>query len=295
MKMTAIAWLIGGVMLGMTFLIPVPETRGQHPDFQGPGYPGEPIRGYFQPVQIRGPEGTKLAMAIDNRFVDRHRTPHAVGLLIGGDYRLRMTDIPFHPGKEIFPTVKIIARTFPPQGLELEYPILIDITQDDVELALNGQFITRVIYLEDPLAAVPLRGDLGQPSMDVAPKDDPIDVASTMGRPVAIVRLGGRVPSTLGQADPIFFHGCPAWLAFDRRDDRRFDVSLYQNRSAMAVPGASVLAVLPRSAAPPLPDSTLTPASPRVLPSRTQTALPLREATQPRLSAPLREPVRRVY
>ena len=188
----------------------------QHPGAYLPGYPGAPVRGHFQPVKIYGPEGTKIAFAADGKFVERKETPYCVGLQLSADYRLRITDIPLHPGKEVFPTVKVIGRTFPPQGLELEFPILIEITHEDLELALSGKFVTRVIYLEDPQNAMPIPTQPGAPlSVDVGDGADPLKFAATLGQPIAIVRLGGRVPD-LNYVDPTFFHGFPGWVAFDK-------------------------------------------------------------------------------
>lgn len=220
-----IAFLLGNVSLA------------QHPGFQHPGHPGAPVREYFQPVRISGPEGTHIALAINETFVQRRAAPYAVGLLLGMDYRMRVTDIPYYPGKEVFPTVQVLQRTFPPQGMELEYPILIDITQEDIELALDGKFVTRVIYLEDPRSAMPIRGDLGpQPSVDVVSGADPIDVAATLGQPVAILRLGGRIPNTLGTVDPMFFHGSPSWIAIDRNPVGQYEISLFQNIPRQIIP-----------------------------------------------------------
>ena len=200
----------------------------QQPGAFVPGHPGAPVQGYFQPVQIHGPQGTKIAFAAYGKFVDRREVPHCVGLLLSADYRLRITDIPLQPGKEVFPTVKIIGRTFPPQGLELEFPIQIEITQEDLDLALDGKFVTRVIYLEDPQNAMPIPSKPEEPlSVDVSDGADPIDVAATLGRPVAIVRLGGRVPD-LNYVDPAFFHGLPPWIAFDKTP-QGFLMSRYQN------------------------------------------------------------------
>ena len=188
----------------------------QHPGALLPGYPGTPVQGYFQPVKIYGPEGTKVAFADAGKFVERKETPYAVGLQLSADYRLRVTDIPLHPGMEVFPTVKIIGRTFPPQGLELEFPIQIEITQEDLELAIDGKFVTRVIYLEDPQNAIPVAAKPESPiTFDVGGAADPLNVAQTLGRPVAIVRIGGRVPD-LNYVDPAFFHGFPAWIAFEK-------------------------------------------------------------------------------
>ena len=67
-------------------------------------------------------------------------------------------------------------------------------------MALNGKFVTRVIYLEDPLNAVPVAtgADKPQSFFEVRPTDDPLAIADQLGRPVAILRLGGRLPEATG-------------------------------------------------------------------------------------------------
>lgn len=192
---------------------------------------GQAAAEYYQPVQIRGPQGTQIALAANGQFLQRKRMPQIVGLVPGKEYRARITDIPNEPGKEIFPTVKIFARTFPPKGMELEFPIIIDVTLEDIELALNGRFITRVIYLEDPRNAIDIRGDLDtQPSMDAFEGIDPMTMAASMGQPVAILQMGGRVPAT-NQRDQTFYLGFPAWVAYDKTPSGRIEVSLYQNKN----------------------------------------------------------------
>ncbi len=172
--------------------------------------------GYFQPVLLQGPEGTQITLAFPSpqgpQFAPREVLPYALGLVVGQEYRMRLTNIPFYPGKEVFPTVQILARTFPPQGLEWEYPIPVRITQEDIELALAGKFVTRVIYLENPAQAMPIHGQAGgQISSDVGPMADILKTAAQFGQPVAILRIGGRVPSTQGVADPAFFTNLPPW------------------------------------------------------------------------------------
>jgi hypothetical protein len=210
------------------------------------GNPFVPASQYFQPVKINTPEGTQIALAIDEQFVQRQTAPYAVGLIIGNDYRLRITNIPFQPGREVFPTVKIIARTYPPQGLELEFPIQIDITQEDIELALDGKFVTRVIYLENPQTAMPIHDDSGmQISTDVSGGVDPIAAAATMGQPVAIVQIGGRIPNTLGVTDPAFFHGSPSWIAFNKTPSNRYEMTRYQSTQRPKIPSISKNPFLP--------------------------------------------------
>ncbi|MDR2757646.1 MAG: hypothetical protein LBC20_18300 [Planctomycetaceae bacterium] len=209
-------------------------------------YRGSSVQYYYQPVKICGPQGTKIALSVNEQFVQRQNTPYAFGLLVGNDYRLRITDIPFQPGREIFPTVKIVARTYPPQGLELEFPIQIDITQEDIELALDGKFVTRVIYLENPQTAMPIRGDSGtQISTDISRGLDPVAVAATMGQPMAIVQIGGRIPNTLGVTDPAFFLGSPSWIAFDKTPSNRYEMTRYQSTPRQSVPVANGKSIIP--------------------------------------------------
>ena len=179
------------------------------------GLPSEPVRGYFQPVQIRTPEGTTLACVAAGQFSERLPSPLQAGMLIGCDYRLRIADIPFNPGKELFPTVTLLARTYPPQGKELEFPIIINLTLEDLELALAGRYIIRVIYLENPNTALPIQtGDGEQLSHDIQ-SGDPVAAAATQGLPVAIVRIGGRIPpqnAPSGLLSPEFCFGSPPWI-----------------------------------------------------------------------------------
>ena len=58
------------------------------------------------------------------------------------------------------------------------------------------RLVTKVIYLEDPDQAVPFRMAKDQVFVHTLnPSEPPLTVATTLGRPVAIVRLGGRRPS----------------------------------------------------------------------------------------------------
>lgn len=177
---------------------------------------GGPLCGYFQPVEIKLPEGTSFSMAEGGTFGEAGTTSPNVGLLIGSVYRLRVINIPFQEGVEVFPTIELIDRVYPPRGKELAFPIPIQITEEDLRLAAAGKFVTRVIYVEDPLSpqasvnAIPEE----QTWFDVAPGSDPLIEADALGRPVAILRLGGRVPERGGPLDPRFLYGCPPFQQF---------------------------------------------------------------------------------
>jgi hypothetical protein len=179
---------------------------------------GGPLPGYFQPVEVRVPEGARVALAAEGRFLEPQGDTANAGLLIGAVYRLRVTDIPLHEGQEVYPTLELIDRTYPPLGHEVHFPIVVDIVQDDLLLALSGKFVTRVIYLEDPERALPAR-ELPRETrwFEVAPGEDPLQVADTLGRPMAILRLGGRVPEDTANPGLTFLYGSPPHLPLPPR------------------------------------------------------------------------------
>jgi hypothetical protein len=143
-----------------------------------------------------------------------------VGMQIGPVYRVRVTEIPNHPGLEIFPTIEVIDRLYPPPGLALRYPIPVEFTRDELELALRGAFVTRVIYVEDPHQALPIAQPAGgeQPWIEAPPGEDPLVTADHRGRPVAILRLGGRVPNAAGSTGADSTSGTPPLVLFDAAD-----------------------------------------------------------------------------
>ena len=181
---------------------------------------GGPLPGFFQPAEIKAPPGALVSLAFSGQFGEPQSAGVRVGLLIGQVYRLRVMKIPRHPGREVFPTVELIDRLYAPQGQQRRFAIPIELTQADLELALAGKFVTRVIYLEDPRNALPVRDDPGaQNWFEAGPGKDPLAIADVLGRPVAILRLGARLPEAEG-SDPSFLFGCPPYEQYPARNVR---------------------------------------------------------------------------
>jgi hypothetical protein len=203
-----------------------PPVHFLHPAGMPPGVIGNqqlqrggPLPGFFQPVEIAIPEGVLVALAEEGRFGEPQKAPLRAGFLIGQVYRLRLMNLPLQPGVEVFPTIEVIDRIYAPRGQELRFPIIIEIGRDDLEAALSGKFVTRVVYLEDPDKALPVQeAGKDQGWFDVAPGTDPLAVADALGRPVAIVRMGARVPERADAIDMAFLYGCPPWIKFAPRE-----------------------------------------------------------------------------
>lgn len=179
---------------------------------------GGPLHGFFQPVQIKAPPGALVSLAEGGSFEQPQRAPMRVGMLIGQVYRVRVMGIPRNPGMEVFPTIEIIDRLYTPRAQMNRFAIPVELTQADLELALQGKFVTRVIYLENPNDALPVPDDPGaQDWFEVAPGQDPLAVADALGRPVAILRLGGRLPDRTMGPDERFLYGSPPVVKYPGR------------------------------------------------------------------------------
>jgi hypothetical protein len=174
-------------------------------------------QGYVQPVRITVPQGAVVALACDGGF-PLATTDMRAGLLLGQPYRLKITNIPQHEERELYPSIEVIDRLHPPQGQENRFPIPIEITQDDLELALNGSLVLRVIYLENPVQAFPKQEDEHQRYLDVLPSEDPLLVADELGRPMAIVRIGSRIPLESEDHSAFLFDSPPVEWTTDGRD-----------------------------------------------------------------------------
>jgi hypothetical protein len=155
-----------------------------------------PLSGYFQPVRIRAPKGARISLAEEGGFSSEQADSVLLGMQIAGVYRFKVSEFGSDLSQEVYPTVEVIDRLYPPAGLALRYPIPVELTAEELELAAHGNFVTRVIYLEDPNQALPTSQKDGEQPWAEAPQGaDPLVVADELGRPVAILRIGGRVPT----------------------------------------------------------------------------------------------------
>lgn len=154
------------------------------------------IHGYPQPVRITVPGAGKVTFFDgtnpDGVTVD---APGEAKLLCGYAYRVRISDMPEFPGLELWPTIEVVDRLHPPSHLVDAYPIPIEITAEEIAAVAQDRMVTKVIYLE--------RQDLPRPThegpepriTDRLPNANLVEDAGLRGRPMAILRLGGRTPA----------------------------------------------------------------------------------------------------
>jgi len=114
--------------------------------------------------------------------------------MVGHTCRVKISDMPEFPGVELYPTIELLDRLHAPPALAEDFAVPIELTAEEIEAVLQDRMVTKVIYLE--------RQDLPRPNPEgpgvhitsVLPTVNLLESASQMGRPVAILRLGGRTP-----------------------------------------------------------------------------------------------------
>ena len=169
-----------------------PGAIGVSPRPQPGPCPESSLPDSVQPVEIRGPEGMLVSIETAAGWSPLRKAPLRMGLVVDRPYRLRLAGIPGHDDREVFPSIRVLARLQTPPGMAWRFPVEVLIDEDDLVSALGGAHVRRVVYAScesDQPDVVPAGW------FDVRPGDDCLDVAATLGDPVAEVILGNRVPS----------------------------------------------------------------------------------------------------
>jgi hypothetical protein len=125
-------------------------------------------------------------------------------LQVGATYRFKVSGLPDLPGIEVYPTVELIDHLHAPPGSEQDFPVPLEITAADVQAAAQNRLVTKVIYLEQPDLALPEPQENGLHTSDFAANANLMKLADERGRPVAIIRIGGRLPD-VSRPDPTFY------------------------------------------------------------------------------------------
>lgn len=201
---------VGRVLVGMLVTLSVSTAWGQtvlpkhylHSADLPPGAIGRrqlqrggPLAGYYQAVEVIAPAGSVLSLEEGGSFHEAKENVVNAGMQIGYVYRLKVGNIRFREGQEVYPTVEVIDRLYPPPGQQGRFPIPIELTTEELQMAADGKYVTRVIYLEDPQRALPVQDTPEkQRYFEVARGEDPLEIADRIGRPMAILRMGSRIP-----------------------------------------------------------------------------------------------------
>ena len=163
---------------------------------------------WLQPVRVELPTaGTVSVYSASPDPLASITAPAQFSVNAGHIYRLRVTDMPEFPGVEIYPSIEILDRLHPPAGTAANYPIPVVLSANDLQQAIDGQLVTRIIYLENPRTASMIDPLRRQGLKQIVPTDNALQEAGFLGRPMIIVRIGGRVPDGSNMPSSYFGSG----------------------------------------------------------------------------------------
>jgi len=164
----------------------------------------QPIR-----VELPGDEGQVSFYPHPDAAPVTLPAPALAAIQVGNVYRLKIDQLSEYPGVELYPTIELLDRLHPPAGRELEFPVPITVTDDEIRAVLEGRMVTKVIYLEQPDRADATRPTNASRTVIASPRENILGLADEAGRPMAILRMGSRTPDPR-QPDPTFFgYGAP--------------------------------------------------------------------------------------
>ena len=171
---------------------------------------------HVQPVRLIAPDGARVATVSNGGTIEANGSRVTVGMSAGLVYRFRVDFVDIETPRTLYPSIEIVDRLYPPKGQETQFPIPVVLNENDLAQASGGKMVTKVIYLERAESTVPrLPKETAQPYFDVPGGQDPLQVADGLGRPLAILRMGSRVPTAGELAGPSAFDSSSATLLPD--------------------------------------------------------------------------------
>lgn len=158
---------------------------------------GLPIPAPLVAAKFIAPKDVRVTAYPGSPIGHIYAAPVVMGLRPGYVFRFELSNLPYHPGAALYPEVEVRGTLVPRPGMKyMDYPIPLTFSQDDIDKALKGVLITKVIYLEDPEKALPAEVGRDAPvEMPDGTDQEAVKAALANGRLMAIVRVGNRKPT----------------------------------------------------------------------------------------------------
>ncbi len=172
----------------------------------------------FQPVRVELPSEGKVTWFVGSR--DDVKESVQAKIAVGQSYRLMLSDMPEFPGIELYPSIEVLDRLHPPAGHADTFAMPLTFTIEELEAAVEGRMVTKVVYVEQPQLALPfeLTSDIAVRTVNA--RANLIEEADKSGRPLALIRLGGRIPAANETQGPFFGNGAPVLASKAEKDSR---------------------------------------------------------------------------
>jgi uncharacterized repeat protein (TIGR01451 family) len=120
--------------------------------------------------------------------------PTVVGLRPGYIYRFKLSNLEGYPKLSLYPTIKVFGSLMLPKPMAVaDFPAPINFTQDEINRALHGTLISKLMVLEDPEKALPVAAETNVPLEYEAKNERDLEAeARRRGRILLLLQFGER-------------------------------------------------------------------------------------------------------
>jgi hypothetical protein len=161
-------------------------------DGGGAGYAAGPT----SQIGFVGPDGMQVHWdaAVPGSFDSEPLvTPGRYDFPQGEMYRLKLTDIPGREGVELYPSLEVAPVTPRTAAYLAHNAVPFQLTEEDLDQVMSGNFVTKVVYLPDPdYQELAVAGVETLVSTRLDPGVDPVVEADRRGSILAIIRIGNK-------------------------------------------------------------------------------------------------------
>lgn len=125
----------------------------------------------------------------------------------GAVYRLKLSNIEGHPGREIYPTMEVVPGNPKTEAFLAHSAVPLEFTNEDLKQIADGNYVVKVIYLPDPQFQDAAGAGIDEIlSTRLEPGADPIQEALRRGSILLILRMGNvdqEAPNTPPLSAPV--------------------------------------------------------------------------------------------
>ncbi|MGL6194582.1 MAG: hypothetical protein ACRC2T_07130, partial [Thermoguttaceae bacterium] len=147
-------------------------------------------------IQFNGPDGMLIYYDVSAHGMfdsEPISCPGIHNFRQGEEYRLKISNIPTLPGRDLYPTIAVAPAFAKSQAFLSHNMIPIVFTDNDFDQVESGNFITKVIYLPNPeFQGLATAGVGTLVNTQLEPGVDPIIEAENRGTILAVVRIGNK-------------------------------------------------------------------------------------------------------
>ncbi len=147
---------------------------------------------FVSPVGMKIGWESSMGQGMKNFLPAQLTVPGRYNFAQGAIYRLKVTEVPAHPGVPFYPTLEVAPSSPRTDAYITHNAVPIEFTDEDFDQVSSGNFVSKVIYLPDPQhQELAIAGVETLVSTRLDPGVDPVAEADRRGTILAIVRLGG--------------------------------------------------------------------------------------------------------